>query len=243
MKASRNRWLLAGAIVLGALFLSSKASASEGPPPQGGGYAQISQLAGVVEQRAGLAGFRAFALAVAQRESKGNNLAVNDSPGEAKAACNLYEGNWRFVNNPFPPDRFCFGSGGWYGFLPATGLAGEFFRNSDPYLIFDPQASTAMLADYVFRVAKGYWWQIPAEHRNLLTIRRFMASNAVGLDWDESGETSRRIRDSFGRELEQRGFNRSVMFTRVSIADYPGTAAVYGWLTGIGLADEEEPTT
>lgn len=235
MKRTTMAYLIVGAAALFAFTRQASAS-SGGVPAQGGGYAQISELAGVIEQKAHLRGFRAFALGVAERESNGNNLAVNDSASEARAACNLYNANRdsRYANNPFPAERFCFGSGGYYGFLPATALAGNFFRNSDPYLVFDPSASTAMLADYAYRVSLGFWSRIPPEHRNWLTIRRFMASNTTGLDWDESGESAVRVRENFANELRQRGLDPNVMYQTVSFSSYPGTGVVYGWISGLG---------
>lgn len=231
MTKTRKYALLAAAIFGTVLLLTPQGSgASYYTPVRGGGYAQIAELAGAIEQRAQLPGFTAFALGVAERESNGNNLSVNDSRTEAAAACSLYKGNWRYKKNPYPAKRFCFGSGGWYGFLPATGLAGEFFRNADPYLVFDPVASTVMLADFARRVANGYWSKIPYEHRNWLTVRRFMSSNRTGLDWREEGDAARRVRENFARELRQRGYDPNVMFEHVSFASWPGTAQLYAWL-------------
>lgn len=231
-------WGLAAGMVAVGFMRSASAGPASYDPVQGGGYAHIAQLAGAVEKRSGLAGFKAFALGVATNESKGNNLAVNDSKGEAAAACNLYKANanTRYKNNPYPPEDFCFGTGGWYGLMPATALAGSFFRNSDPMLIFDPKASTVMLADFVRRVANGYWHKLPPEHRTLLTVRRFMVSNSVGLDWQETKDRSRFVRQNFASDLQARGYNPNVMYTRVSIAKYPGTAELYAWIQNLSEA-------
>jgi hypothetical protein len=179
-------------------------------------------------------GFAKFALAVAKNESRGNNLAVNNSSSEAKAACRGYDNNpGKYGDNPYGRGRFCFGSGGWFGFLPSTALAAPSFRNEDPYLIFDPAASVALLADYVRRVKNGFWGKLPTSCRNWLTVRRFMASNKVGFDCDETNyDRSYKVRERFARDLKYHGFNPNFMYTPVTIGNWPGDWAMYQILRG-----------
>lgn len=227
-------WLAVPAAVALALLISPPARASY-VPAQGGGYAQIYELARQIERRAQMPGFAAFALGVATRESRGNNLAINDSASEAKHACDLYLANadTRYADNPYGAARFCFGSGGWYGLMPATALAGKPFRTLDPYLIFDPAASTVLLADYVRRVVKGYFHKLPASCRNYLTIRRFMASNKVGLDCDETNyDRSAVVRERFGADLAERGIAPTAMFKPVVIGAWPGGTTLMSEVTG-----------
>ena len=233
----RSQWLWVGA-VLGVALLAPTARASFSPP-KGGGYAEIWRLARVAEQRAQMPGFAAFALAVASGESRGNNLAssVGKSFGdnEARLACQLYNAtkDTRFKDNPYPASRFCFGSGGWFGFMPATALGGKGLRHLDPYLVFDPAASVTFLADYVRRVVKGYWKKLPVSCRNWLTIRRFMASNKVGFDCDETNyDRSTRVRTRFAKHLGQRGLNPAMMYGQVTIGNWPGGWELYQLLAG-----------
>lgn len=234
----KNWWLIPAAIFAGYLLAPKSARASSyAVPEQGGGFAQIQALSDRVEQIAGMPGFSAFALGTAQRESRGNNLAMNDSASEAAAACRGYRANTgqrsdRYSDNPFPQDRWCFGSGGWFGQLPSTALAAPGFANSDPFLVFDPISSVVFLADFVRRVRRGFFSRIPAEHRNWLTVRRFMSSNSHGLDWREELEKSPRIRERFAADLEARGIDPSFMYQKVRITNYPGAVPLFETLSG-----------
>lgn len=219
-----------------ALAPKAKASAVPRVPEQGGGYAEVRRLASQVEGEAGMPGFTAFALAVADRESDGNNLSANTSPSEAAAACRGYHDNLgdpfdRYVDNPYPESRWCFGSGGYYGLLPSTALAAKGFHNSDPWLVFDPEASTALFADWVYRIVRGYFHKLPAQHRTFLTLRRFMSSNTIGLDWREQKSKSPKIRERFATDLRQRGIDPSFMHQRVRIKHFPGAVALYQAMT------------
>jgi hypothetical protein len=198
-------------------------------PRQGGSYAQIQRLGGEAEQLAGMPGFAAFALGVATRESGGDNMQSNTSASEAAAAARGYDRNRDgiFRDNPYPRQRFVFGSGGWFGLLPSTALSFDGWHNADPYLVFDPTASVAMFANFVRKVVLGHFSKIPPEHRNWLTIRRFMSSNAHGLDWREELEKSPRIRERFAGDLAKRGIDPSFMFEPVRIEHWPGNVAIY----------------
>lgn len=229
MAIRATEWAVA-ALMIGAAWYASSAKNKYTVPKQSGGYSTVAALSKRVEQVAQMPGFSAFALAVATNESKGNNLAVNDSTSEAKAACSLYEANAdsRFKDNPYPASRWCFGSGGYYGFLPAVAMSSKPFRNLDPYIIFDPAASTALLADYVRRVVSGYWSKLPSSCRNWLTIRRFMASNKVGLDCNETNyDRSAVVRERFARDLKKRGLSPSLMYKPVVIGKWPGAWELY----------------
>lgn len=231
------KWWIVPLAAVGAYLLTSPATARRPLPPQGGGFAQIQSIASQVEQRAQIPGFTAFALGTAQRESLGNNLAVNDSPSEAAAACRGYKRNLgdpydRYVNNPFPAERWCWGSGGWYGQLPSTALAAPGFHEDDPYLVFDPVASTVLLADWIRRVKNGFFSKLPPEHRNWLTVRRFMSSNKIGLDYNEQLEKSPKVRERFAADLAKRGIDPSFMYKPVTIGNWPGAVEMYAVIAG-----------
>ncbi len=225
---AQSQWLWVGAL-LGVALLAPTARASFSPP-KGGGYGEIWRLATIAEERAQMPGFAAFALAVATSESRGKNTAANTSESEARYACKLYEANadTRYKDNPHSAERWCFGSGGWFGFMPATALSGKAFRHMDPYMVFDPAASVAFLADYVRRVVNGYWKKLPPSCRNWLTIRRFMASNKVGLDCDETNyDRSFRVREKLGTNLMERGLPANMMYGGVTIGNWPGGWELY----------------
>ncbi len=226
--------MLAAAVVGLAWFATTPASARAAVRPKEEKYAEIWDLARVVEQKAQMPGFAAFALAVATSESRGYHLAANTSESEAAAACRGYERYpAKFAGNPYGRDRFCFGGGGWFGFLPSTALSAPSFANQDPYLVFNKAASVALLADYVRRVKKGFFHKLPPSCRNWLTIRRFMASNKIGMDCYETNYgKSAKVRVKLAKNLRQRGMPVSLMQRNVVIGNWPGDWALYQLLAG-----------
>ena len=172
-------------------------------------------------------GFVPFSLAVAKRESNFNNLAANQSAKEIQASCNLWEGNVRYQNSPYGRAAFCIGSGGWWGFLPATGLAPKVFGNLDPRLIFDPAASTAMFTAYVEAIIRKYFPKLQPKHRNWLSIRRSMASLATMYDYDETGDRARGSRERLENDLSAIGASPNLMYLKPSVGNYPGPGQVW----------------
>ena len=172
-------------------------------------------------------GFIPFSLAVARRESGFNNLAANTSASERRASCSLWRGNSRYVNSSYGEAYFCIGSGGWYGFLPATGLAPKAFRNLSPQLIFDPSASSAMWTAYVEAIVRKYFPKLPPEHRNWLSVRRSMASLSTMYDYNETRSGARRSRESLAKNLQAIGSSPNLMYARPSIGVYPGADKVW----------------
>lgn len=206
-----------------------------GAPPAG--YAELDALAKQVDPY--IPGFSGFARAAAYGESRGNIQAVFE--GDAGAACRGYERkrDTLFANNPHPAADFCWGSGGWFGFIPSTALAAPGFEDLDPYLIFDPEASVAMFSGFVARIVRNWWGKIPESHRNWLTIRRFMAGNTVGLDWNEekvlSSDTdgvprSVKVRQRLAKAMRAVNVPPSLMYQRVRLRDYPGAMAIWNIL-------------
>lgn len=151
---------------------TSGGSAGEDEPEDQAGQAELRQLL----QRAGLSeDWQTFFLATAGGESGWNNLVglgPNDHPGrppffkpskaseklqrgEARAAKRAYDNNAKlFRDCPFPADRYTFGSGGYFGLLPAFGLYA--FRGTplictDPWDVSDPAVSVAMAVDFARR--------------------------------------------------------------------------------------------
>lgn len=186
-------------------------------------------------------GFAAFAEAVARGESGFNNEAVN--PADAPYACKLWENNRakRYKNNPFGERWWCWGSGGWFGFLPATALAAPGFHDSSPMLVFSPEASIALLADFVRRIPLS---DLPPEHRNWLAVRRFMAGNIVGFDWQEQRvlqsdkkdgvPRAKKVRARLAGDYAANGKPWSSMLDLVGdMPNYPGATQLFGILRKI----------
>jgi hypothetical protein len=172
-------------------------------------------------------GFVPFGLAVARRESNFNNLAANRSASEVQASCNLWEGNSRYENSPYGRSAFCIGSGGWWGLLPATGLAPKVFHNQNPQLIFDPAASTAMFTAFVEAIVRKYFPQLPSAHRNWLSVNRAMASLGTMFDYAEAGDRARQNRERLAKHLSAIGVNPNLMYLKPSIGNYPGAGQVW----------------
>ena len=186
---------------LGAMGGSSSSSGGSsgggGVPPSGPeqqGYARIREL-GVL---AGLApAYRDFLVFCAYGESRGNNLVGLGIPAryppwtkthadwlakgkpapstaqsnEAKAARTGYNNNKAWLAGCWPEDFYTFGSGGWFGLLPSSGLA--VFRNTalacqHPWSIFDPATSVIMAMGFIRRL-RG-WSQFKA-NPTMLALR------------------------------------------------------------------------
>lgn len=233
-----RRWLalagIAGGTALTLGILSKSRAASAFSPPQG--YKELAALAQHVDPY--IHGFSKFAVAVAHNESRGNSQAMNDSPSERGAACRGYErqADGKFRDNPYPKADWCWGSGGWFGLLPSTGLGAPGFENLDPLLVLDAEAQVAMYADFVRRVVQNNWNEIPEEHRNWLTVRRFAAGRTVGFDWNEERVLSsdrdgvpraRKVRLKFARSLRAMGIPESFMYKRVRVKNWPGAIQLW----------------
>lgn len=207
--------------------------------------AELQRLAKATEQWAGMPGFAAFADAVARRESKWNNLAVN--PGDAKFACNGWKNqkDKKFKDNPFGATYWCWGSGGWFGFIPSTALASPSFRNANPMLVHDPAHSVVFFADFVRRL-EGMMKELPPEQRNLLAVRRAMAGLTVFYDWreekvlksDKDGiPRARKVRERLAADLIAAGYDPDVMYYPATWSRWPGDLQLYGWLRQLDQAE------
>jgi len=226
------------------------------PVPRGGGLDSVFDWGEWVEETGALPGFTQFAAAAAYTESKGNNrvglgvsqgvlpsnVKLNTGSGaarnEQKAACNLYEGargRGYYTDNPYPKARWCFGSGGWFGFLPATGLAAGGtkgpFAKADPFLVFHPIESVVMMADFAKRVIRGNRFQsLPYGEQNWLAVRRGMAASSLIDDYMEENERSAKTRERLERALAETGTNPDFMWERASVGDWPGATSLLNWL-------------
>lgn len=182
------------------------------------GYARIRELA----KQAGLSELHTnFLLLVARGESGGNNLRGLGIPelfptgtiptknagqagvNEARAARAAYQQNIkRFEGCPWPAEAYGFGSGGWFAFLPAYGLA-QFPRDSGlrclpPSAVFDPVASFCMAIGFA-RSLQG--WSGFKEVPTVLNLRG---------GWGRPGQMGKperlaNIRDRYARQAQSIG--------------------------------------
>ena len=217
---------IAAAALIGVAIARPKtASATQRATPSSG---SLRDIALVVEQKTGLPGFAEFAEATAWNESRGNPDATNTSRSEAASAARGYDRNLeRYGNSGFPRSRYVWGSGGWFGLLPSTALADRAWNNTDPLLVRDRVASVVLLAALAQRVVRNHFSNIPAEHRNWLTIRRFMASNARGYDYLEQMKGTAGRRERFARDYKAVGLNPSNMFRRITAGTRRADPALY----------------
>lgn len=220
------------AIAIGALaagFGAKRAPAQPRlTPPQTAGHADLREAAKIVEQATQMPGFAKFAESVAVRESNFKSTAINDSASEAAAAGRLYHKNSsRYGQSGYAPAYYTFGSGGWYGFLPAVALASPEWNHEDPRLIFTPIGSTMLLASFVQRVARNHFGNIPPAYRTWLTIRRFMSSNRRGYDWAENLPETLQKRVRYAEDLARVGLPSSFMHQKVPRGSLRATPAMY----------------
>lgn len=141
-----------GALGLGALtMLGGTASARPSGASSGQGAQRVAAVRGLAAEAGLPAAWGDFFALVAWRESKGNTEAINDSSGEAEAAETAYERNReRYRGCGFPESAYTWGSGGWFGILPANGLAqlGDELRCLPPSSVFEPRAALAMAVGF-----------------------------------------------------------------------------------------------
>lgn len=125
-----------------------------------------------------------FLALVAWRESKGNPQAINDSPHEADAAARAYDRNrHRYTGCGYAAASYTFGSGGWFGMLPANGLAqlGKAHRCLAPSSVFEPRVAMAMAVGF----ARGLMqWDGYAKTPTWLNLRAMWGWPAKGGDAD-----------------------------------------------------------
>lgn len=164
-------WLIVAGVLSGA---ASTASASPGVE-LGKGTAQLGLLREMVA-RAGLdSDWAAFFGAVAHHESTWYASAHNGSPGERAASRKAYERNAsQLAGCGHPASEYEFGSGGWYGLIPANAIVGAFRGTSaiciDPRKVFDPWASTLMAIAYAKNL-QG-WKSFQRSDRSWLALNR-----------------------------------------------------------------------
>lgn len=221
--------------------LAKKKRSSElpNPPIQLDGKKYVQQYLVKAEEVSKIqGGLATFGLAASLRESAWNNLAANKTPKEARAACKAweYQKNKELKRSPFvsEPEYWCWGTGGWFGGMPAYMLARDPFQNLNPILaVHDPATSTAMFVGTIHRLVKDYFPNLPPEHRNWLSIRRSMASLATMYDYNETRERARDVRERLAENLEDIGVDPDFMYQKPIVKGYPGNQVVWDALKSI----------
>ena len=141
-------------LAAGAVVLAASRSTQAAPRPSSldaEGASQVAAVRGLAAEVGLPDAWGDFFALVAWRESKGNPNAINDSASEAEAATTAYERNrGRYASWGHPDSAYTFGSGGWFGILPANGLAqlGEAFECLPPASVFQPREALAMAVGF-----------------------------------------------------------------------------------------------
>jgi hypothetical protein len=201
------------------------------------GSENVAHYLAAAEDASGIEGLTTFGLAVSLRESGWNNLAVNDSPREAAEACEAWERQRtrKLRDSPYNSEKFfCWGTGGWFGAMPAYDLARNPFENLNPlWAVHDPATSTAMFVARIVSVVRKHFPSLPKDHRNWLSVRRSQASLRTMRDFLETKERAKLTRQRLESDLETIGVDPGFMYTAPSIAEYPGNAAVWDALRDV----------
>lgn len=171
-------------------------------PPKGSGkrgdYASVRANAAKLAQMLGYSPaaqrwLERFAMVQSWSESRGNFAAANETDSEKAAAKRGYEGQIRVYGSRFQPIADSapaaafyeeFGSGGWFGLIPAYGLhafTGQAqIGDVHPYDVFDPWRSTVMMVAFGERLTnRGDWKNVPPGERNAYALKRGFAAGSL----------------------------------------------------------------
>lgn len=221
-------WLLGLAVVA----IAGTAAANDGGyptgPPTKAGH---EEMLGVLDRMDAPDDWQTFFSAVGYWESRFNNLTENTSTREAAAAKRAYNymrDKGRFADSPWPDSAYTFGSGGWYGLLPAYALEafhGTDLENLEPReAIHDPVTSTIMAIAYARRLFRwaafdGTW----------LSLRVGFANPSKMGDPDFVAE----VRGRFAESLRAIGAPESFMHRQVSsLSGLPDAPALFYAMKG-----------
>jgi len=244
------RWAIPVAVgVLGLAIYVPVAAAAQSRPrkeargvnvPKLKGRKYVERYLDVAEEVSTIDGIATFGLAASKRESGWNNLAVNDSESEKAASCKAWERQRTrgLEGTPYNKAKyFCWGTGGWFGQMPAYNLSRTPFQNLNPrWAVHDPATSTAMFVASKHSLIKHFLPKLAPKHRNWLAVRRSMASLRTMYDVNEEGQRARDVRKRFAADLEAIGVDPDFMYEQPRVLDYPGNAAVWDALRGTKAA-------
>lgn len=180
-------WLLLAPLLFGAAVVVGKSSKPKGDDgagtePKGDEHPSVvPTVVGLsdVRQKAIIVGaskeWQDFFILVAQGESGGNTSVglgvqtdappwahMNYSTAEAKAAARAYDRNKKHYVGCWPKQAYGFGSGGWFGLLPANGIIAfkddSELRCLHPWSVFDAPTAMVMAAWFARRLQGWSNW-------------------------------------------------------------------------------------
>lgn len=187
------------------------------------GEAAIMPYLAAAERVSEIPGLAQFGKALAWSKSRFDNKTIDTKIAAEACALFLERHDEVFSQNPYAEAQWCWGAGGWYGFLPADVMALPPFQHLDPKLVFDPSASTAMLAALVQLIIEAHLPSLPPDQRTWLAVRRGLENLDALFEPDEST-----IRKLFATELASAGIPEDfARQTPIPQAPYPGTTAVW----------------
>lgn len=222
--------VLVGAALLGLFVAASDVvtRGGEGSFAASGGYEELES----VLQKADLSeDWKIFLLATAWGESKWNSdvgLGPNDAVGrppwlqpstmsgslqrsEAQAAKIAYDRNKDRLGNAYPESMYTWGSGGYFGLLPANAVYAGFGKSSgvNPWGVAEPDTSVVMAMGFAKRLMG--WNAFRLGGSTWLTLRTGWGDPGSMADVDAKSEMGRK----FDRALDALGVPRSWKYTQV----------------------------
>jgi hypothetical protein len=84
------------------------------------------------------------------------DMRITPSSNEALQAARAYDRRASKLRGPWPRARYAWGTGGWFGLMPANAVAayGDGQADVDPWAVADPHASVIMALGMVHRLQK-----------------------------------------------------------------------------------------
>jgi len=230
--------LIVGGAALALVALAGGGQGSGGAAGEWPDAAGLDELAAVMDAAHVPGDWQVFFAVIAYRESKWHSdvgLGPNNAPGrppwlrdskapvrlreaEAAAACRGYERNRAkyFANAPWSAARYCWGSGGFFGLLPAFGVISGFRATPELIAQIDPWGVADPVVGFVMAVGFA---------RGLMGWKQFRAGGstwlALATGWGEPGKMGDRAaqdkrRKKFAEALDLLGVPRSFMDRQVS---------------------------
>ena len=131
---------------------------------------------------------------------------------EAAAAVTAYERNKYLADCPWPKTRYTFGSGGWFGALPANAVAafkGTRYECIDPWSVFDPVPSIVEIIEYCRRIMR---WDNFKPNPTWLNLR-VGVGNPSSMNKPDKLD---RMEEKMGDKLLELGYPESFMYRTVT---------------------------